>query len=530
MSAVLPPLSTPSAAPEPAAGWRLAGPALMALLLLQLLLYRDTYAAMAGIWSRSDTFAHAFLVPPIALWLVWRQRAHLALVAPRAQAWWLLPLALAALGWLLADLAGLNAGSQLMVTVMLVLSVPAVLGWQVAGLILFPLLFLFFMVPIGEFMLEPMMEWTADFTVAAIALSGIPVYREGLQFVIPSGNWSVVEACTGVRYLIASFMVGTLFAYLNYRSWQRRALFMLVSIAVPIVANWLRAYLIVMLGHLSDNKLAVGADHLIYGWVFFGIVIMIMFVVGARWSEPDAPEPVASVVGSGQAGLASTSSTSNTRFAWPAVLACALLLALPQAAQWQLAHAGAAAPVQLALPELPGVPGSNLAPPLTPIFKGAAAEAQRTYGEGAAAVAVHVAYYRQQGYEAKLVSSENTLLRAEDWQRQRTSQALRAAPLGAGTAPFLVSEVLHGGAATSSARQRLEVRQIYWIDGHWTANNQAAVLYSLLSRLQGRGDDAAAVTLVATGDEASTRAALDAFGRTHLDAIAQSLATARAQR
>jgi exosortase/archaeosortase family protein len=125
-----------------------------------------------------------------------------------------------------------------------------------------------------------------DFTIAALQATGIPVYREGLNFVIPSGSWSVVEACSGVRYLIASFMVGTLFAYLNYNSWKRRAGFMLISIVVPIVANWLRAYMIVMIGHLSGNTLAVGVDHLIYGWVFFGVVIMIMFMIGARWSEP----------------------------------------------------------------------------------------------------------------------------------------------------------------------------------------------------------------------------------------------------
>jgi exosortase len=141
-------------------------------------------------------------------------------------------------------------------------------------------------------MLPSMMQWTADFTVFALQLSGVPVLREGLQFVIPTGSWSVVEACSGVRYLIASFMVGTLFAYLNYRSSWRRAVFMLVSLLVPIVANWVRAYLIVMTGHLSGNELAVGADHLIYGWVFFGIVIGLMFMIGARWTEPDLPAAI----------------------------------------------------------------------------------------------------------------------------------------------------------------------------------------------------------------------------------------------
>jgi EpsI family protein len=182
------------------------------------------------------------------------------------------------------------------------------------------------------------------------------------------------------------------------------------------------------------------------------------------------------------------------------------------------------------LPALSGDAGRDEVPPLTPTFKGAAAEATRTYGQGADAVGVHVAYYRQQGYGAKLVSSDNTVLRADDRHWVRTSQAQQQAPLGAGSATFDVSEVLQGGASSAASRQRLEVRQIYWIDGRWTANNQMAVLLSVLSRLQGRGDDAAAVTLVAAGDASHTRAALDTFGREHMEDIARALAAARAQR
>ncbi len=120
-----------------------------------------------------------------------------------------------------------------------------------------------------------LIDWTADFTIAALKLTGIPVFREGAHFQIPSGRWSVVEACSGVRYLIASLMVGILYAYLTYRSMRRRLLFIGVSILVPIVANWLRAYMIVMIGHLSGNTLAVGVDHIIYGWIFFGVVMAV---------------------------------------------------------------------------------------------------------------------------------------------------------------------------------------------------------------------------------------------------------------
>lgn len=47
----------------------------LALGLLWLLFwYRDTFMAMVGIWDRSDTFAHGFVIAPISAWLVWRRR------------------------------------------------------------------------------------------------------------------------------------------------------------------------------------------------------------------------------------------------------------------------------------------------------------------------------------------------------------------------------------------------------------------------------------------------------------------------
>src|SRR4029453_4693921 len=129
-----------------------------------------------------------------------------------------------------------------------------------------------------------------DFTVTALRLSGIPVYREGTFFTIPSGNWSVVEGCSGLRYLIASITVGTLYAYLTYQKLWKRGLFFAFSVIVPIISNGMRAYMIVMIAHLSDMKLALGVDHLIYGWGVFGGVILLLFWAGSFWRDDDRPD------------------------------------------------------------------------------------------------------------------------------------------------------------------------------------------------------------------------------------------------
>ncbi len=179
--------------------WTKALAGLAGLWLLLALLYADTVSGMVWIWIRSETFAHAFLVPPIVAWLIWRRRAIVAAIEPRSQPAFLLALLPLMALWLAGDLVKVNAAIHFAWVAMLVVCVPATLGWRVTRELTFPLLFLFFAVPFGDFMLGPMMEWTADFTIAALQMTGIPVYREGLNFVIPSGSWSVVEACSGVR-------------------------------------------------------------------------------------------------------------------------------------------------------------------------------------------------------------------------------------------------------------------------------------------------------------------------------------------
>lgn len=488
--------------------WRRSLPLLGLLLAAILLIYGQTGLSMVEIWDRSGTFAHAWVVPPISLWLIWRQRAALAVLAPQPAPWVLLPFAGMALLWLLGDMAAVNSLAQFAFTAMLVLAVPAVLGWPVARQIAFPLGFLFFCVPAGEFMMPQLMEWTADFTVAAVRLSGVPVYREGLQFIIPSGSWSVVEACSGLRYLIASVMVGTLFAYLNYSSTKRRWIFVGVAAILPLAANWVRAYMIVMLGHLSDNRIATGVDHLIYGWVFFGIVMLALFLIGARWAEPD-PAPVP------RRALESAPERATGR-AYVLGLMALLIVAPPLFAHRIKGTQPAGLPA-LAAPELMAqgwLPSTLPVANFKPAFDGPAAAFQGSFRKGAAAgVGLYVAYYRHQDYQSKLISSDNVLVRADD----RDWSAISHGSITAGELEFRTTRLRGSPLGTSAGGARLSAAQSYWINGVWTPSDLRAKAQGLWERLAGRGDDAAVVILYADDEAAlveflrDNRPSLDAW-------------------
>jgi exosortase A len=503
--------------------WRLPLLGLALAWALLALLYWDTGAAMVFIWNRSETFAHAWVVPPISAWLVWRLRADLAVLSPRPALRWLwlmLPLGLL---WLLGELAAANAPTQFALVGMFVLMVPALLGNEVARRIAFPLGFLFFAVPFGDFLTPWLMERTADFTVVALRATGIPVFREGLQFVIPSGSWSVVQACSGIRYLMASVMVGTLFAYLNYRSLAKRWVFVGVAIATPLVANWLRAYMIVMLGHLSGNELAVGVDHLIYGWVFFGIIMLAMFMIGARWTDADPDHEPA------PAGAALPVPPAR----WAAACGLALLmLALPPALHMQAERAGSHAEPVLAAPALPG--WTWQAESLTswrPSFESPAAALHGRFVSeaGGPAVGLYVGYYRDQRQGRQLVTSVNRLANDDadkGWTQTASGQTvLNGQPWRTGELRGqALSRVVGGG----SEAPRLRVWQVYWINGRPSISDWQAKLLGAWQSLLGQGDDAAVVLVYA--DKAAVGAddaLLRDFLRVHWVALDNSLRAVR---
>lgn len=490
--------------------------AMIALAFVALfVIYASTAKSIVDIWNSSETFAHGYIILPISLWLIWRRRENFTLMPPTP--WWpaLAPLALAGFGWMLARMGDVQVVQQYAFAAMLPLAALAMFGRQLAGSLAFPLLFVLAAVPFGEIFIAPLISFTADFTVSALQLTGIPVLRNGSHFDIPSGSWSVVEACSGVRYLISSITLGFLYAYLTYRSNVRRALFILISVIVPIIANGLRAYMIVMIGHLSGMKLAVGVDHLIYGWLFFGLVMLIMFWIGGYWREEEAPPPA-------PAHNAATRAAGGAAFA-PMLAALVALAALwPGFAAYSNHASQNPRPVQLAPAALSWEPAPAFSS-WVPDYMPADASFGGTYRSAAVAqpVALNILYYRNQRRDKALISSVNKPA-AERNPYAPTGSALRTEPLGGRN--FVVRET-----TLRNAGGPILVWQWIWIDQRETANDYVGKIWQAQAKLALRPDDGAAVMLSAPYSEnpQEARVALRAFLAANLAPIEAALATTR---
>ncbi|HYI41544.1 MAG TPA: exosortase A [Allosphingosinicella sp.] len=264
-----------------ASAWRNHLAALAAAAAAILLLFARDALDMARIWWTSTTFNHCALVLPIIAWLVWQRLPDLKALAPQAWAPGLAVVGSGAAAWLLGEAGNAALLRHFGLVLMLQGSAIACLGKAVSRGIAFPIFYAFFLVPFGEELVPPLQTLTAKMSMALLALTGVPAHIEGIFISTPSGLFRVAEACSGVRFLVAMAALSALAANLCFRAWPRRLAFVAFALAVSVLANGVRAFGTIYIAYKTDNEVAVGIDHLVYGWVFFAIVIAL--IVAAAW-------------------------------------------------------------------------------------------------------------------------------------------------------------------------------------------------------------------------------------------------------
>lgn len=449
-----------------------------------ILLQAGAWIELVRVW-RSSTFAHCFLILPISAFLIWQQRKALAALAP--QPFWPATAVVALLGvtaWLAR-----SAGLQIVEHAAVVASVPAAI-WAICGTafvrrIAFPLAFLVFAVPFGEMVVPALMEWTATFVVAALRILGIPVYRDGLFFSLPGGDFLVEKACSGIRYLIAMLAVGSLYSYLAFHTTSRRLLFILLSALVPLAANGLRALGIVLLAHFSDMRIAVGVDHLIYGWIFFGVVLLLMFWLGSFLREREAPSPEVA-----EAHSSAGAAIINPRLLLGATALFAALAAGPAVGWFNSARPAADVPdfepsLPAQLGDWQGVAAS--VPDWNARFPGAKRELLKSYAHRGRLLSVYAAYYATQSQGAEATNSGNRLL-GTDWRL--LAQHRREIELADGTRWPLVSRQYR-----KATRQR-DTWHWYLVGDRFVGSDLHATVLSASQRFRGDVQGVAYVAVV----------------------------------
>lgn len=460
---------------------------------LLALFWRDA-ADMASIWWNSSTFNHCLLIIPILWWLVDQRKTELAKLEPKIWAPPFLWIGALAFGWLLGEAGGVSLVRHAALVMLLQGSVALLLGPAVTRGLLFPLFYMFFLVPFGEEFVPALQTVTAEMCMWLLGLAGIPAHIDGIYIATPTALFRVAEACSGVKFLVAMVALGALVSNLCFKSWPRRLAFMSASIIIPIVANGLRAFATIYIAHHGNLDFAASFDHVVFGWVFFGLVIAL--VLAAGWPFFDRAADAQVIDGEKLKSVSGLALKPATAFS-----ALALMVLMPLGWSNYIEHRASPVPPQIVLPDVSGWERVDYRPlrPWKPQFAKANHLLIGRYRDAAGQeVDLSIAVYDRQSEGRELVGFGQGAAGADgDWSW-----------IGGCEAP---SSARCERIATKDQHHR-EVISFYRVNGTTSGSGASIKFATLKARLQGGNQQAVAI-LVSAEDKgrAKSRPAIDSF-------------------
>lgn len=267
--------SVKARAASPSLGWPYIFPALVALLFAAV--YSQPFMALGRMWWGSDDYTHGFLVPVIALYMVWRKGAQLMdLPARPAIKSGSIIVAIAASMLLAGRLGSIVVLEELSIPVMVAGLLVLLAGRLFLKALCFPIAYLLFMIKLfgegSEKFHWPFQLLAADIGVWVIKLLGIPAYKEAQYIQLPNIMLEVASACSGLRFLVSIIAIGVPLAWLTQRTWFRRVALVAFGVFIAILANGARVALIGIWAFYG-GKVVHGPMHVFQGmfvaWIGF---------------------------------------------------------------------------------------------------------------------------------------------------------------------------------------------------------------------------------------------------------------------
>jgi len=266
------------------------------LSILFVMLYFPTFHMFIYDWSNDENYSHGFLVPLIVGYLVWTKREKLQQLTPQPSLWGLVVLLLGVSIYLVGTIGAewfLKRSSLIVVLGGLILYL---YGIEFFKTLLFPLIFLIFMVPLPAiiytsvaFQLQLLVSKVA---AQVIALVGIAVHRNGNILEVSTGPLAVEEACSGMRSIMALLALSSLFAYLISRSKLKQAILIASALPIAVVTNIIRVTATGIFAHYFGREVAEGMLHQSFGWIVFMIAFILLFLLSKLldWILPEELE------------------------------------------------------------------------------------------------------------------------------------------------------------------------------------------------------------------------------------------------
>jgi len=254
----------------------------VALISLIAYLYFSILWRLVESWSIDPNFSHGFFIPVFAGYVLWERRGKLAALSISTSFLWGLVLVAGSLGVLIVGVLGAELFLSRISFILLLGGLTVYFfGWRHFRGVLFPWGCLFLMVPIPAIIFNhiafPLQLLASRFASWVLALTNVPVLREGNVLTLPAMTLEVVQACSGIRSLVSLVTLAVIYGYIMDSRVLRRVMLVLAAAPIAILANGLRVVGTGLLVHYWDPGKAEGFFHTFEGWVIFVLSLTMLF-------------------------------------------------------------------------------------------------------------------------------------------------------------------------------------------------------------------------------------------------------------
>jgi exosortase D (VPLPA-CTERM-specific) len=258
--------------------------------------YWTTIKGLISVWMTDEDYSYAFIIPLITAYLLWERRRQIA-STPISINWgggvfFFLMLMISLYGILGSSPSAVRPAIPL-----IILSITLFcFGWEMFKVLAFPLSMLIFMIPLptlfGTVIGVHLKTISTLMGKAILVLSGITVFVEGNVIDLGVMQMQVVDACSGLRYILPLLALGVLFAYFFEKTKWKQVLLVLSTIPIAIITNGLRIGATGILAKYYGPKAADGFFHAFSGWLIFifafGLLLLLLVAMRYFTRRPDA--------------------------------------------------------------------------------------------------------------------------------------------------------------------------------------------------------------------------------------------------
>lgn len=230
---------------------------------------------------------HGPIMLGLSLYLAWERWPKLQAVVPRpANVAGALMLLLGGLMYTVGrsqDVLFLDAGSQMPLLAGLML---LIWGWRGLRVMLFPILFLFFIIPIPGSVVDavtaPLKAAVSTVAENALFAAGYPMGRSGVTLTVGPYRLLVADACAGMNSIFALEAIGVFYiSVMGHTNRVRNLLLAALILPISFFSNVLRVMVLVLVTYHFGDEVGQGFVHGFAGMMLFGVATFTTFAADA---------------------------------------------------------------------------------------------------------------------------------------------------------------------------------------------------------------------------------------------------------